>query len=115
LDHFILAAQEAQGFASGRDADTRGLIPPALFRSDWVAANAAAGGILRQSKSPDAYAKLSMSCSPRRNWASAGGGTGWNVARYGGKARARSAITYPAAWRYRDWVIRASEADVALR
>ncbi len=111
LDRFILAAQEAKGLHPVPDAhkltilrrvyfDLVGLPPPPSVIKAYFADN-----------SPEAYTKLvdGLLASPQfgERW-----GRHWlDVARYAESCGKDANIAFPHAWRYRDYVIGAFNAD----
>jgi hypothetical protein len=112
VDRFILAAQEAQGLHPVGDADRRALIRRLYFDLIGLPPTPQQVEAFVQNKSPEAYAKLVqiLLASPQfgERW-----GRHWlDVARYAESTGKERNYTYPEAWRYRDWVIAAVNADV---
>lgn len=112
VDRFVLAAQEAQGLHPVGDADRRALIRRVYFDLIGLPPTPQQVEEFVQNKSPDAYAKLVdiLLASPQfgERW-----GRHWlDVARYAESTGKERNFTYPVAWRYRDWVIAAVNADV---
>ena len=110
IDQFLLAALEAKGLRPGGDADRYTLIRRASF--DLVGLPPAPEEVEEfvADRSPDAFAKVvdRLLASPRfgERW-----GRHWlDVARYG-ESSGKVNMLYPQAWRYRDWVIAAFNAD----
>ncbi len=110
IDRFLLAAIEARGLTPVADAERPRLLrrvtfdliglPPTPEQLDEFLADAA----------PDAFARVvdRLLASPRfgERW-----GRHWlDVARYA-ESSGKTNFTYPQAWRYRDWVIAAFNAD----
>ena len=62
-------------------------------------------------ESPDAFERWSIGCSPRPRSASAGAGTGSTWPATASRPARRATFRYPHAWRYRDYVIDAFNAD----
>ncbi|WP_064736162.1 PSD1 and planctomycete cytochrome C domain-containing protein [Chthoniobacter flavus] len=112
VDRFILAAQEAQGLHPVGDADRRSLIRRLYFDLIGLPPTPQQVEDFVQNKSPDAYAKLVdiLLASPQfgERW-----GRHWlDVARYAESTGKERNFTFQEAWRYRDWVISAANADV---
>ncbi len=111
VDRFILAAQEAAKLKPAPDADRTTLIRRVYFdliglppRPDEVAA-------FVKDKSPDAFAKVvdRLLAAPQfgERW-----GRHWlDVARYAESTGKERNFTFPAAYRYRDYVIASLNAD----
>ena len=111
-DRHLLAKLEAEGLDAGagrRPADAR---PAHHVRPDRPAADARRGGGVRGRRLARGVREAGRpACSPRRRSASAGAGTGstWPASpRSSGKT---SNVNFPHAWRYRDYVIAAFNAD----
>jgi cytochrome c553 len=111
VDRFILAAQEAKGLHPVGDAEKAVLARRAYF--DLLGLPPSPGELEKfvQDASPDAFAKLvdRLLASPQfgERW-----GRHWlDVARYGESTGKERNFTYPTAWRYRDYVIDALNAD----
>ena len=112
VDRYVLAAQEAQGLHPVGDADRRALIRRLYFDLIGLPPTPQQVEAFVQSKSPDAYAKLVdiLLASPQfgERW-----GRHWlDVARFAESTGKERNYTYPEAWRYRDWVIAAVNADM---
>lgn len=112
VDKFILAAQEAQGLHPVADADRLSLVRRVYFDLIGLPPTPQQVEAFVQDKSPDAYARLvdALLASPQfgERW-----GRHWlDVARYAESTGKERNFTYPEAWRYRDWVIAAVNADV---
>ncbi len=112
IDRFLLARLEGRNLRPVVDADKRDLIrrltfdltglPPTPLEIDSFLAN----------KSPDAYEqlvdRLLTSAAFGEQW-----GRHWlDVARYGESTGPSRNIPYPHAWKYRDYVVEALNADV---
>jgi cytochrome c553 len=111
-DRFILAAQEAQNLHPVADADRRSLIRRLYFDLIGLPPTPQQVEAFVQNKSPDAYARLVdvLLASPQfgERW-----GRHWlDVARYAESTGKERNYTYPEAWRYRDWIIAALNADL---
>lgn len=112
VDRYVLAAQEAQGLHPVADADRRALIRRVYFDLIGLPPTPQQVEDFVQNQSSDAYAKLVdiLLASPQfgERW-----GRHWlDVARYAESTGKERNYTYPEAWRYRDWVIAAVNADV---
>ena len=112
IDAFILAKLQRKGTCSRRRARQIDAGPPRVSRSHRPAAHARGSGRVSSSdQSPDAFAKLvdRLLASPHygERW-----GRHWlDVARYADSGGYEQDFTYPNAWRYRDYVIRAFNQD----
>ncbi len=111
IDRFLLAAMEEKGVKPVADADKLTLIRRVYF--DLVGVPPTLGEIkaFADDKSPNAYAKV-----VDRLLASAAFGERWgrhwlDVARYAESTGKDVNVAYPHAWRYRDYVIDAFNAD----
>lgn len=112
VDRFILAAQEAQGLHPVADADRLALVRRVYFDLIGLPPTPPQVEAFVQDKSPDAYVHLvdALLATPQfgERW-----GRHWlDVARYAESTGKERNFTYPEAWRYRDWVIAAVNADV---
>jgi cytochrome c553 len=112
VDRFLLAAQEAQGLHPVADAERQALVRRVYFDLIGLPPTPAQVEAFVQDKSPDGLAKLVdvLLASPQfgERW-----GRHWlDVARFGESSGKERNYTYPEAWRYRDWVIAAMNADV---
>ena len=115
IDAFLLAKLRAKGLGFAPEADKRILIRRASFDLTGLPPTPEQVEAFVADKRPDAYAKLidTLLASPRygERW-----GRHWlDVARYADSADARglgSEGDISEAWRYRDWVIQALNADM---
>ncbi|HLJ95374.1 MAG TPA: PSD1 and planctomycete cytochrome C domain-containing protein [Gemmataceae bacterium] len=113
LDEFILAKLEANGLTPAEPADKRTLIRRATFDLIGLPPTLAEVEAFLNDSSPDAFAKVvdRLLASPHfgERWA-----RHWlDVARYGeDQAHTFQARKYPNGYRYRDWLIRAFNADL---
>ena len=112
IDRFLLAGLEAKGLKPVADADPRDAAPPRLLRPDRPAADAGGGrGVRRTTRRRRRFEKVvdQLLASPQfgERW-----GRHWlDVARYAESSGRQVNFTYPHAWRYRDYVIAAFNAD----
>ncbi len=114
IDRFLLAELEAKGLKPVADADPRTLHPPGLLRPDRPAADAGGGRSLCDGARARPQAALEavvdrLLASPQfgERW-----GRHWlDVARYAESSGRAVNFAYPHAWRYRDYVIAAFNAD----
>lgn len=111
IDRFILSAQEAKGLAPGADADKRSLLRRVYFDLVGLPPSPDEMDAFLQDTAPDAFEKVvdRLLASPRfgEQW-----GRHWlDVARYAESTGKERNFTYPTAWRYRDYVIAAFNAD----
>ena len=112
IDRFVLARLEEAGLEPVGDADQADAPPPGHVRPDRPAADARRDRRVPGRRSPDAFAKVvdRLLASPQfgERW-----GRHWlDVARYGESTGPSRNIPYPHAWRYRDYVIDAFNADM---
>jgi hypothetical protein len=111
VDRFLLAAQEAKGLHPGGDADRRTLLRRVYFDLVGLPPTPAQIEAFVQDKSPNALAKVvdALLASPQfgERW-----GRHWlDTARFAESTGKERNFTFPEAWRYRDWVIGAVNAD----
>ena len=113
LDRFIFAKLQANGLKPVRPADRRALIRRVTFDLTGLPPTPAEVDAFVADRSPDAFAKVvdRLLASPHygERWA-----RHWlDVSRYAdGDLGASKDTPFPNAYRYRDWVIRAINADV---
>ena len=112
IDRFLLARLEAEHLAPVADADKRALIRRVAFDLTGLPPTPAEIESFVADRSPDAYARLveRLLAAPQfgEHW-----GRHWlDVARYGESTGPSRNIPYPFAWRYRDYVIDAINADI---
>ena len=112
LDHFILAGLEIVGIEPVGDADKVTLLRRVTFDLTGLPPTPADLDAFLVDNSPDAYVKvvdrLLTSLQFGERW-----GRHWlDVARYAESTGPSRNIPYPHAWRYRDYVINALNADV---
>lgn len=116
VDRFILAALSKEGFAPSADAQPRTLLrrlhfdlvglPPSLAAMDRFLTATRASGIEAALESE--VEKLLKSRQFGERW-----GRHWlDIARYGESSGGESNVSFPYAWRYRDYVIEAVASDV---
>jgi cytochrome c553 len=113
IDHFILAELEAHNLYPAKPADKRTLIRRATFDLIGLPPTPEETDAFLSDDSPDAFAKVidRLLASPHygERWA-----RHWlDVARYGeDQAHTFQARKYPQGFRYRDWLVRAFNADL---
>ncbi len=112
IDRFILARLEAQQLAPAEPADKPTLLHRVTLDLTGLPPSAADADAFAADRSPDAFAKVvdRLLASPRygEKW-----GRHWmDVARYADSTGADEDYRYPHAWRYRDYVINAFNADL---
>lgn len=112
LDRFILARLEKEGFAPAPQADLRTLIRRATYDLTGLPPSLAEIDAFLADDSPDAFAKVidRLLASPRygEKW-----GRHWlDVARYADSNGLDENLAYINAFRYRNWVIDAFNADL---
>ncbi len=111
IDRFLLAALEAKGLKPMADADKLTLIRRVYFDLTGLPPAMADIETYVKDKAPDAFTKVvdRLLAAPQfgERW-----GRHWlDVARYAESSGKESNIAYPHAWRYRDYVIAAFNAD----
>ena len=112
IDQFILSKLEAQQLTPAPVADRRTLLHRVTLDLTGLPPSAAEAEAFVADRSPDAFAKVvdRLLASPRygEKW-----GRHWmDVARYADSTGADEDYRYPHAWRYRDYVINAFNADL---
>ena len=114
IDAFVLAKLEENGLQPSPEVDRRTLIRRASFDLTGLKPTYEEVELFAADESPDAYAKLieRLLASPRygERW-----GRHWlDVARWAEDHPTRESTNqpHPYAWRYRDWVIEAFNADI---
>jgi len=112
IDRFVLAALEAKRLKPVGDADKLALVRRATFDLTGLPPSPAEVDAFLKDESPKAFEKLvdRLLASPAfgERW-----GRHWlDVARYGESTGPSRNIPYPHAWKYRDYVIDAVNADV---
>ncbi|MCI0455627.1 MAG: PSD1 and planctomycete cytochrome C domain-containing protein [Gemmataceae bacterium] len=112
IDRFLLAKLEAKDLRPVGDADKVALLRRVTFDLTGLPPAPADSDVFLKDSSPDAYAKVvdRLLAAPQfgERW-----GRHWlDVARYGESTGPSRNIPYPHAWRYRDYVIAAVNADV---
>jgi cytochrome c553 len=112
IDRFVLARLEQAGLAPVADADRRTLIRRVSFDLTGLPPTPAEVDDFARDDSPDAFARVvdRLLASPAfgERW-----GRHWlDVARFAESTGPSRNIPYPFAWRYRDYVIDAVNADV---
>jgi cytochrome c553 len=114
VDRFLLARLEAAGFRPVADADKVTLLRRVTFDLTGLPPAPADLDVFLADTTPDAFAKVvdRLLLSPQfgerwsRHWL--------DVARYGESTGPSRNIPYPHAWKYRDYVIDAVNADLPL-
>ena len=111
IDRFILAGLEAKGLKPVADADRRNLIRRTYFDLIGLPPTPEEMDVFFKDTAPNAFAKVvdKLLASPQfgERW-----GRHWlDVARYAESTGKERNYTFPEAWRYRDYVIAAFNAD----
>jgi hypothetical protein len=114
VDAFVADGWKAKGLTPVADADKRTLIRRVTFDLTGLPPTPEAIDAFLKDTSPDAYAKLvdKLLASPAfgEKW-----GRHWlDVARYAESSGKEQNVFYPHAWRYRDYVIAAFNADMPI-
>ena len=116
VDHFILARLEAKELTASREADARTLIRRATFDLTGLPPTPEEVRTFVNDTRPDAYARLVDGLLSRRAFGERMAGVWLNLARYAEdqahQVGGNSSLNYPNAWRSRDWVIAAFNADL---
>src|SRR5262249_50451783 len=112
IDRFILAALEAKGLKPSASADRAALLRRVTFDLTGLPPTPAEIAAFRTDKRPDAYERLvnRLLSSPHfgERW-----GRHWlDLARYAESTGPSRNIPYPHAWKFRDYVIDAVNADL---
>ncbi len=111
IDSFLLAAMEKAGIAPVGDADKRTWLRRVTFDLTGLPPTVEELSAFESDRSPQAFEAV-----VDRLLASPGYGERWgrhwlDVARYAESSGRDTNVVYPQAWRYRDWVISAFNAD----
>ncbi len=114
VDRFLRSAMESAGVAPVADADRRTWLRRVTFDLTGLPPTPEEAARFAADQSADAYEKAvdRLLASPAfgERW-----GRHWlDVARYGESSGKDSNVVYPHAWRYRDWVIDAFNADMPI-
>ncbi len=116
VDHFILASLEAKALTPSREADARTLIRRLTFDLTGLPPTLEEVRAFVNDTRPDAYARLVDDLMGRRAFGERMASVWLNLARYAEdqahQVGNNSSFSYPNAWRYRDWVIAAFNADL---
>jgi len=116
VDHFILASLEVADLTPTREADARTLIRRATFDLTGLPPTPEEVQAFVNDTRPDAYARLVDGLLGRRAFGERMAAMWLNLARYAEdqahQVGNNSSFAYPNAWRYRDWVIAAFNADL---
>ena len=116
VDHFILASMEAKELTPSGEADARTLIRRVTFDLTGLPPTPEEVRAFVNDSHPDAYARLVDDLLGRRAFGERLASVWLNLARYAEdqahQVGGNSSLNYPNAWRYRDWVIAAFNADL---
>ena len=116
VDLFILASMEAADLTPTREADARTLIRRVTFDLTGLPPTPEEVQSFVNDARPDAYARLVDGLLGRRAFGERMAAMWLNLARYAEdqahQVGNNSSFAYPNAWRYRDWVIGAFNADM---
>ena len=110
VDRFLLAALEAKGLAPVADADRHALIRRASFDLVGLPPSAEEVEAFAADTSPDAFAKVVDRLLSSNRFGERWGRHWLDVARFA-ESSGKANMIYSNAWRYRDWVISAFNAD----
>lgn len=116
LDHFILARLEADGLSPASPADSRTVIRRLTFDLTGLPPTPEEVRAFVEDTRPDAYARLVEDLLSRQAFGERMASLWLNLARYAEdqahQVGSNSSLNYPNAWRYRDWVVAAFNADL---
>ncbi len=116
VDHFILAQLEKNDLTPTTPADARTLIRRVTFDLTGLPPTPEQVRTFLADKRPDAYARLVDGLLGSRAFGERMSSLWLNLARYGEdqahQVGNNSSLNYPNAWRYREWVVAAFNADL---
>jgi hypothetical protein len=112
IDRFVLAKLEAAGLGPVGDADRETLLRRVTFDLAGLPPTPGEIDAFLKDDSPEAYARVVDRLLASRRFGERWGRHWLDVARYGESTGPSRNIPYPHAWRYRDYVIDAVNADV---
>ncbi len=116
VDHFILSRLESKGLTPSREADARVLIRRVTFDLTGLPPKPEEVSAFLADTKPDAYARLVDGLLSRRAFGERMASVWMNLARYAEDQAHQvgddSSLNYPNAWRYRDWIVSAFNADL---
>lgn len=116
VDHFILARLEKESLTPSREAEKRTLIRRVTFDLTGLPPTPEEVRAFESDSRVDAYERLADGLLARRAFGERMASMWLNLARYAEDQAHQvgndSSLSYPNAWRYRDWVIAAFNADV---
>ena len=116
VDHFILAQLEKNDLTPSSEADARTLIRRVTFDLTGLPPTPEEVRAFLTDERPDAYARLVDGLLGRRAFGERMASLWLNLARYAEdqahQVGNNSTLNYPNAWRYRDWVVSAFNADL---
>jgi hypothetical protein len=116
VDHFILAGLEKDDLTPSPEADARTLIRRVTFDLNGLPPTPAEVDAFLADRRPDAYARLVDGLLGRRAFGERLASLWLNLARYAEdqahQVGGNTSLNYPNAWRYREWVIAAFNADL---
>jgi hypothetical protein len=111
IDRFVLAELEERSLKPVGDVDRRTLIRRLYFDLNGLPPTPQEGDSFVEDTDPKAYEKLVDRLLDSENFGERWGRHWLDVARYAESSGKESNITYPHAWRYRDYVIDSLNAD----
>ena len=116
IDHFVLARLESRDLTPSREADARTLIRRLSFDLTGLPPTPEQVQAFVQDTRPDAYERLVDDLLSRRAFGERMASLWLNLARYAEdqahQVGDNTSLNFPNAWRYRDWVIAAFNADL---
>jgi hypothetical protein len=116
VDHFVLARMESRDLTPSPEADAHTLVRRVTFDLTGLPPKPEEMSVFVNDRRPDAYARLVEGLIERRAFGERMASLWLNLARYAEdqahQVGNNTALNYPNAWRYRDWVIGAFNADV---
>ena len=112
IDHFVLARLEEQGMQPAPPADKRTLIRRVFFDLVGLPPTPAEVAEFLDDDSPDAYERLIDRCLSSVNYGQRWGRYWLDIARYADSNGLDENLAYGHAFRYRDYVVSALNADI---
>ncbi len=116
VDFFVLARMEAKDLTPTREADARTLMRRATFDLTGLPPTPDEVSAFVNDRRPDAYARLVDGLLERRAFGERMASFWLTLARYAEdqahQVGANTTLNFPNAWRYREWVIDAFNADL---
>ena len=116
VDRFVLAQMETRGLTPTREADRHAQIRRLTFALTGLPPSPEEVSRFVNSKRPDAYEELVDDLLSRRSFGERMASLWLNLARYAEdqahQVGGDTSLNFPNAWRYREWVVGAFNADM---